>query len=165
MIATRLLSLLGCMVAAVVSAAQPPAMPDAQPASSANTRVEPAAAGERMQSSQDASPAAQVTPAAATPAGEGRGGREAADRLDLDTTVVTGNRELPKVLYIVPWKKAEIGELPAQPFNTLLDEVLAPVDRDVFRREVTYYHAVSAGADASASASAPPAQPAGRSEK
>ena len=65
------------------------------------------------------------------------------DRLDLDTTIVTGNRELPKVLYIVPWKKADLGELPAQPFNTLLDEVLTPVDRDVFRREVTYYGAVS----------------------
>ena len=38
-----------------------------------------------------------------------------ADRLELDTTIVTGNRELPKVLYIVPWKKADIGELPAQP--------------------------------------------------
>jgi cytoskeletal protein RodZ len=69
------------------------------------------------------------------------------DRLDLDTTIVTGNRELPKVLYIVPWKKADIGDLPAQPFNTLLDEALTPVDRDVFRREVTYYGAMSSGAD------------------
>jgi hypothetical protein len=74
------------------------------------------------------------------------------DRLNLETTVVTGNRELPKVLYIVPWKKAEIGDLPGQPFNTLLDEVLTPVDRDVFRREVTYYGAVSAGANAGNSA-------------
>jgi hypothetical protein len=80
------------------------------------------------------------------------GGRAKNDRLDLDTTVVTGNRELPKVLYIVPWKKADLGDLPAQPFNTLLDEVLTPVDRDVFRREVTYYGAVnSAAAPASAS--------------
>ncbi|MBC7983839.1 MAG: hypothetical protein H7Y02_08300 [Candidatus Obscuribacterales bacterium] len=69
-----------------------------------------------------------------------------ADRLDLETTVVTGNRELPKVLYIVPWKKAELGELPAQPFNTLLDEVLAPVDRDVFKREVKYFKAIDSGA-------------------
>ena len=78
------------------------------------------------------------------------------DRLNLETTVVTGNRELPKVLYIVPWKKAEIGDLPGQPFNTLLDEVLTPVDRDVFRREVTYYGAVSAGANAANSAPAAP---------
>jgi hypothetical protein len=65
--------------------------------------------------------------------------RAAADRLDLDASVVTGNRELPKVLYIVPWKKAELGDLPEQPFNSLLDEALKPVDRDVFRREVAYY--------------------------
>ncbi|HWK73188.1 MAG TPA: hypothetical protein VNQ81_02885 [Povalibacter sp.] len=75
------------------------------------------------------------------------------DRLDLDPTIVTGNRELPKVLYIVPWKKAELGDLPSQPFNTLLDEALTPVDRDVFRREVTYYGAVSAGANSAAAPS------------
>jgi len=73
------------------------------------------------------------------------------DRLNLETTVVTGNRELPKVLYIVPWKKSDLGELPSQPFNTLLDEALTPVDRDVFRREVTYYGAVSGAAGAAAS--------------
>ena len=84
--------------------------------------------------------------------------RNANDRLDLDTTVVTGNRELPKVLYIVPWKKADLGELPGQPFNTLLDEALTPVDRDVFRREVTYYDAVASGrsgGDVPASAGTP----------
>jgi hypothetical protein len=86
------------------------------------------------------------------------GRRTQSDRLDLDTTIVTGNRELPKVLYIVPWKKADLGDLPAQPFNTLLDEVLTPVDRDVFRREVTYYGVVSG-------ASAAPAAPADGDEK
>jgi hypothetical protein len=80
--------------------------------------------------------------------------RQAAnDRLELDTTVVTGNRELPKVLYIVPWKKSDLGELPAQPFNTLLDEILTPVDRDVFRREVTYYEALSSDGPSGAAAS------------
>jgi hypothetical protein len=61
------------------------------------------------------------------------------------------------VLYIVPWKKADMGDLPGQPFNTLLDEVLTPVDRDVFRREVTYYDAVAERADATQSTS--PARP------
>jgi hypothetical protein len=86
-----------------------------------------------------------ANPSATPPTTSGARSSRAADRLELDTTVVTGNRELPKVLYIVPWKKAEIGDLPAQPFNTLLDEVLTPVDRDVFRREVTYYGALSSG--------------------
>ena len=79
------------------------------------------------------------------------------DRLELESTAITGNRELPKVLYIVPWKKADIGDLPAQPFNTLIDEALTPVDRDVFRREVTYYGAVSSGGDKANPASAGPA--------
>jgi hypothetical protein len=98
---------------------------------------------------------AEPTPAAQPAATSQRAGGPQAvvrnDRLNLDTTVVTGNRELPKVLYIVPWKKSDLGDLPAQPFNTLLDEALTPVDRDVFRREVTYYGAMHGGADAPAS--------------
>lgn len=69
--------------------------------------------------------------------------KAAMDRLTLESTTVTGNRELPKVLYIVPWKKADLGDLPGQPFNTLLDEALTPVDREVFRREVDYYDAIA----------------------
>lgn len=152
MIATRRVSLLGCMIAGVVSAAQPPATADANAPATA-TAQQAAPSGERSQSSQDAVHAAEATPAPAAPTGAGRSGRQGTDRLDLDTTVVTGNRELPKVLYIVPWKKAETGELPGQPFNTLLDEVLAPIDRDVFRREVTYFKAVTDGADATQSTS------------
>ncbi|MND07107.1 hypothetical protein D3C83_288990 [compost metagenome] len=58
------------------------------------------------------------------------------------------------MLYIVPWKKAELGDLPAQPFNTLLDEVLQPVDRDEFRREVKYFHAIQSGTEAAAASPA-----------
>lgn len=79
------------------------------------------------------------TKTAAPKATETRGN----DQLTLDATVVTGNRELPKVMYIVPWKKAELSNLPGQPFNTLIDETLAPVDREVFRREVAYYDVVA----------------------
>ena len=109
--------------------------------------------------STDASPAVDTSaaPAVDRSAPAAAPGRRAQnDRLDLDTTIVTGNRELPKVLYIVPWKKADLGDLPAQPFNTLLDEVLTPVDRDVFRREVTYYGVVSSGGNASPASPATP---------
>jgi len=61
------------------------------------------------------------------------------DSLDLGTTSITGNAELPKVLYIVPWKKSDLGDLVGRPVNTLLDEVLAPVDRAVFERHLSYY--------------------------
>jgi hypothetical protein len=61
------------------------------------------------------------------------------DEMTLERTEVTGNQELPKVLYIVPWQKAQPGELTGRPANTLLDEVLAPLDRDEFTRQVDYY--------------------------
>lgn len=66
----------------------------------------------------------------------------AASRVDLDTTQITGNRELPRVLYVVPWKRADLGEMSGKPAKSLLDEVLAPVDRDVFRRQNRYHDAL-----------------------
>src|SRR4051812_27612826 len=60
------------------------------------------------------------------------------DRADIDKTQIIGNRELPKVLYIVPWKKPVPGELAGRPPESVLDEALAPIDRDVFRRQVRY---------------------------
>jgi hypothetical protein len=62
----------------------------------------------------------------------------AQDRADIDRTQIIGNRELPKVLYIVPWKKPLPGDLSGKPLVSVLDEALAPVDRDVFRRQVNY---------------------------
>jgi len=62
----------------------------------------------------------------------------AQDRADIDRTQIIGNRELPKVLIIVPWKKPLPGDLSGRPLVSVLDEALAPVDRDVFRREVRY---------------------------
>ena len=63
----------------------------------------------------------------------------AQDRADIDRTQIIGNRELPKVLYIVPWKKPLPGALAGRPLQSVLDEALAPVDRDVFRRQVNYH--------------------------
>ena len=80
--------------------------------------------------------AASGTPKPGAPAGK------AHDRIELDTTQITGNRELPKVLYIVPWKRSDLGDLVGKPVNSLLDEVLTPVDRDVFKRQNRYYDAL-----------------------
>jgi hypothetical protein len=62
----------------------------------------------------------------------------AEDRVDMDRTQIIGNRELPKVLYIVPWKKPLPAEPTGRPVASLIDEVLSPIDRDVFRRQVQY---------------------------
>ena len=80
-------------------------------------------------------PAAPQARAASTP----RATVGVMDTLDLGTTSITGNQELPKVLYIVPWKRSDLGDLVGRPVNTLLDEVLAPIDPDVFERHLDYY--------------------------
>jgi hypothetical protein len=80
-------------------------------------------------------------------------GAFAEDRAEIDRTQIIGNRELPKVLYIVPWKKPLPSELAGRPPDSVLDEALAPVDRDVFRRQVRY----TSAAQASAPPTGPPA--------
>lgn len=60
------------------------------------------------------------------------------DRAEIDPTKIIGNRELPKVLYIVPWKKPLPGDLAGRPPVSVVDEALAPLDRDVFKRQVRY---------------------------
>jgi len=76
------------------------------------------------------------------------------DRLDLDTTSVTGSQELPKVLYIVPWKDADAGDLAGKPAQSLLDEVLSPIDREVFQRQIRYFEQLHAEDSAALQASA-----------
>jgi hypothetical protein len=88
-------------------------------------------------------PAAAATPPAEEPAVRSDTARPPAmDHLELDPTAITGNRELPKVMVIVPWKRADLGDLTGRPANSLLNEVLEPVDREVFRRELRYFEAL-----------------------
>ena len=78
------------------------------------------------------------------------------DQADLDRSQIIGNRELPKVTYIVPWKKPGAGDLSGRPLVSVLDEALMPLDREVFRRQVRY----DAQAVAQTPAPAAPAAPA-----
>jgi len=57
-------------------------------------------------------------------------------------STVIGNQELPKVLYVIPWKNSILPDLSEPPLESLIDEALAPVDREVFRRETHYYEAI-----------------------
>jgi hypothetical protein len=134
------LAMLFCCAPLMLVAAEPAAPPTTNPPAAV---ADPAA---------NSTPAAAATPAAPTPAARtlepavntstATPRRPGQDRLDLDTTQITGNRELPRVLYVVPWKRSDLGDLTGRPVNSLLDEVLAPVDRDVFRRQNRYYEAL-----------------------
>ncbi len=130
--------------AAAQNAASAPTATPAVPAAATPTAAAPTAATPptaATKKSGTTKPAAPARPAAAAGAGRPKGSG-ASDRIDLDAAQITGNRELPKVLYIVPWKRPDLGDLLGKPVNSLLDEVLAPVDRDVFKRENRYFEAL-----------------------
>ena len=95
------LVLLAC--AAIAQEAKPPA-DDLEPGVNTSAPAQAPAA-------RPAAASAPV-PAANAPANKPAAPKSTAkDRLDLDSTQITGNRELPKVLYIVPWRNAELGDL------------------------------------------------------
>jgi hypothetical protein len=141
------------------SAANPGEATDRPAATSSSGRPPPATTA----------PASGRTPAAGQKSADGAAPGSASgqksgskvDRLELGTATVTGDREQPKVMYIVPWKQSDIGDLAGKPMNSLVDEILAPVDRDEFKREVVYYHAVQA----EGSQNAAPPKPAQQGEK
>jgi hypothetical protein len=113
-----------------VNTSSPVQTAPAQPAANSSNRAPASSAG--VAAAPANKPATRPATAKST----------AKDRLDLDASQITGNRELPKVLYIVPWRSAELGDLVGRPVNSLLDEVLEPVDRDVFRRQNRYFEAL-----------------------
>ena len=55
-------------------------------------------------------------------------------------TAITGNRELPKVLYIVPWKSTETVDIQSPPVKSIMDQELIMLERNAFMREVRYYN-------------------------
>lgn len=61
-----------------------------------------------------------------------------AEERALSGTSVIGNREVPKSLYIVPWKNSEVG-VQTDLSRDLLDEGATPVDPREFRRQVDFY--------------------------
>ena len=63
----------------------------------------------------------------------------AADRLELDETSIVGSKELPKVLYIVPWKDASVGSMTSATPDGLSNKGMTALDREVFQRELQYF--------------------------
>ena len=62
-----------------------------------------------------------------------------ADRLELEDTSIVGSRELPKVLYIVPWKESRMGTLAGVSEKGSFKDSMTVLDRDVFLRELKYF--------------------------
>ncbi len=133
----RIFSAMLLLGVAVPGAAQDASSEEATAEESSIERSSAEAAAAALEPAVNVSDTPRVAQRSATPAVQSTTG--AMDRLDLGTTSITGNQELPKVLYIVPWKRSDLGNLVGRPVNTLLDEVLAPVDPEVFERHLDYY--------------------------
>jgi hypothetical protein len=81
-------------------------------------------------------PCAVVFVLLATPAWSGETRPPEGDKV-LSGMSIVGNDEAPKSLVIVPWKSAGLGD--ALDVGSSLGDGRAPVDRDVFTRELDYY--------------------------
>jgi hypothetical protein len=128
------------------------ALAPAAPAPAATSAAVPAKGG-------TAAPAAKGSGKPAAAAGQPVGAKSTAhDQIELDRTQITGNSELPNVMYVVPWKRPDLGDFAGRPAKSLVDEALAPVDRDVFRRQNRYFSALQA--DGAARPAPPAAVPA-----
>ena len=91
-----------------------------------------------------AKPGAKAKPATVAPTQK--------DPLPLDTTTIKGQQGLPKVLNIVPWKRAGGGDLPGRPAVSLVDDALSPLDRGEMRRQLRYEHDLQTAAESPAAA-------------
>ncbi len=59
--------------------------------------------------------------------------------LESDGMKIYGQSELPKVLYIVPWKRREASDIDMPASNSLASDILEPIDPEIFRRQIRYH--------------------------
>ena len=60
----------------------------------------------------------------------------------MEGTEIIGNKELPRVLYIVPWKSVERFDIKTPPITSIMDQQLTRIDRTSFRRAMRYHDAI-----------------------
>jgi len=64
----------------------------------------------------------------------------AEQRIELKSSTITGNSELPKILYVVPWKKVAATEINYKlTVHGINDDVLKPIDPEEFQRQAKNY--------------------------
>ncbi|MCP4983679.1 MAG: hypothetical protein GY935_24640 [Gammaproteobacteria bacterium] len=66
----------------------------------------------------------------------------AQETLQMEGTEITGNKELPRVLYIVPWKSVERFDIKSPPITSIMEQKLGPLERASFKRKIHYHDAI-----------------------
>lgn len=65
----------------------------------------------------------------------------AAEQADMEGITITGNKELPNILYVISWKSPELPPVADIPLESLIENALEPLDRRSVLREEQYYNA------------------------
>jgi len=69
--------------------------------------------------------------------------KSAPGQMQLEASKIIGSQELPRVMYVLPWKRYEdedwMSGLDRAPASSVVDEALKPIDYVEFRREVQLY--------------------------
>lgn len=92
--------------------------------------------------SADSKPKAEDKPKAEAKSNAGE--KPKAEEKQMSGISILGNQDSPKSLVIVPWKSSEIGA--GVGLANSLNDRAAPVDRDVFARQLRYYAIRTGGA-------------------
>jgi len=65
-------------------------------------------------------------------------------RIDMEGTAIIGDKELPKVLYVVPWKDRKASDTSGPSVSLPADAAIAPVLPEEFRRRLRFRSEVPA---------------------
>ena len=68
-----------------------------------------------------------------------------ANTVYMDETYISGNQELPKVLYILPWKNQQGDAVPAMIPALMNDAVMTPIYPHEYRLEMSYRARIAEG--------------------
>ena len=82
-----------------------------------------------------------------------------ANTIYMDETYISGNQELPKVLYILPWKNQQGEAVPAMIPALLNESIMAPIYPHEYRLEMSYRALIAGGMNATDQQTRQHAQP------
>ena len=66
----------------------------------------------------------------------------AEERITMDGLKVIGNKEMPNILYILPWQSAKLPTMVELPLSGLIKDALQPIDRESVLRKKFYQEIV-----------------------